>query len=77
MFQNLSDKDKKKNKKQADKTLKTMGISASVLMALLIYSTYKGSEALSGGNYIMGLGFIAVLIGLAFILQIKKVKIVK
>lgn len=68
MFNNLNEQDTQKN-------LKLMLLSASVLIALFIYTLIKSDSAMEGGTYYFGIGFLILLMVLAFYLQKYKSKI--
>ena len=69
MFQNLN------NSKKIDNNLKLMSISAIVLIVLFVYTIIKSDNAMSGGSYYIGVGFLFVLMGIAFFLQKYKSKV--
>ena len=69
MFQNLN------NSKKIDNNLKLMSISAIVLIVLFVYTIIKSDNAMSGGSYYIGVGFLFVLMGIAFFLQKYKLKV--
>lgn len=56
-----------KNKKNIDKNLKLMGMSAIVLVILFFYTIYKSSSHIQSGSYFVGIIFLGVLLVLAFI----------
>ena len=66
---------KKPNKKDTAKNLKFMMLSASVLIALFIYTLIKSDSAMQGGSYYLGIGFLLFLMVLSFYLQKYKNKI--
>jgi len=70
MFKKLNDEDTNKN-------LKLMMLSASVLIALFIYTLLKSDSAMKGGSYFIGIGFLLVLLVISFYLQKYKEKIRK
>ena len=70
MFKKLNDEDTNKN-------LKLMMLSASVLIALFIYTLIKSDSAMQGGSYYIGIGFLLVLLLISFYLQKYKEKIQK
>ena len=70
MFKKLNDEDTNKN-------LKLMMLSASVLVALFIYTLIKSDSAMQGGSYYLGIGFLLVLLLISFYLQKYKEKIRK
>jgi len=70
MFDNLNNKNEDLNK-----NLKTMSISALILIALFIYVLLKGDNVMQNGNYYMGMIFLFILMILAFVLQKYKHKI--
>lgn len=63
------------NKKNIDKNLKLMIISAVVLLVLFGYTMYKGSVNIKGSSYYIGIIFLFVLLFLSFIIKIKQDKI--
>jgi ATP-dependent metalloprotease FtsH len=66
---------KKSNEKDTTKNLKFMMLSASVLIALFIYTLIKSDSAMKGGSYYLGIGFLFFLMVLSFYLQKYKNKI--
>jgi ATP-dependent metalloprotease FtsH len=70
MFKKLNDEDTNKN-------LKLMMLSASVLIALFLYTLVKSDSAIKGGSYYLGIGFLLVLLVISFYLQKYKEKIRK
>jgi cell division protease FtsH len=70
MFKKIDPEDSKKN-------LKLMMLSASVLIALFIYTSIKSDSVMQGGTYYFGVAFLLVLMVLAFYLQKYKEKIQK
>ena len=63
------------NKKNIDKNLKLMIISAVVLLVLFGYTMYKGSVNIKGSSYYIGIIFLFVLLFLSFVIKIKQDKI--
>jgi len=68
---------KKINEEDTQKNLKLMLLSASVLVALFIYTLIKSDSAMQGGSYYLGIGFLLLLMVLSFYLQKYKSKIRK
>jgi ATP-dependent metalloprotease FtsH len=66
---------RKINPEETKKNLKLMMLSASVLIALFIYSLLKSDSIIQGGSYYVGIGFLLFLMVLAFYLQKYKEKI--
>ena len=66
---------KKPNEKDTAKNLKFMMLSASILIALFIYTLIKSDSAMEGGSYYLGIGFLLFLMILSFYLQKYKNKI--
>ena len=65
------------NKYDFEKNLKMMAISASVLIALFIFTIYKSSSHIEGVKYYLGLGFLFILLIASFSLRFYKDKIRK
>lgn len=65
------------NSKSIDKNFKLMIISALVLVILFIYTIYKSKTVIEGTTYYLGIGFLFVLLILAFVLKLKQEKIRK
>ncbi|WP_198306343.1 AAA family ATPase [Arcobacter vandammei] len=65
------------NNKSIDKNFKLMIISALVLLILFIYTMYKSKSVIEGTTYYLGIGFLFVLLVLAFVLKLKQEKIRK
>lgn len=63
------------NKKNIDKNLKLMFISAIVLLVLFGYTMYKSSVNIKGSSYYIGIIFLFVLLFLSFVIKIKQDKI--
>lgn len=63
------------NKKNIDKNLKLMAISAIVLLILFIYTIYKSSSHIQGSSYYVGIIFLFVLLFLALLLKFKEDKV--
>ncbi len=74
MFQNFSNNN---NKKNIEKNLKLMAMSALILLALLIYTLYKSSENIQSSTYYVGLIFLFILLFLSFLLKFYKDKLKK
>ncbi len=68
---------KKLNNEDTNKNLKLMMLSASVLIALFLYTLIKSDSAIQGGSYYIGIGFLLVLLLISFYLQKYKEKIQK
>ncbi len=60
-----------------DKNIKLMFISASVLMVLFFYTMYKSSVIIQNSSYYLGIGFLFVLLIVAFVLRLNQDKIKK
>ena len=58
-----------------DKNLKLMVLSASILVALFIYTIYKSSSHIEGTQYYIGLFFLFILLFAAFGLRFYKDKL--
>mgnify|MGYP000520684691 CR=1 FL=1 len=67
----------KNNQDNADKTLKLMLLSSSVLVGLFIYIMIKGDSSFNNGSYIIGIVFLFSLMFVAFLLNKYKEKIRK
>ncbi len=65
------------NSKNIDKNFKLMIISALVLLILFIYTMYKSKTLIEGTTYYLGIGFLFVLLVLAFVLKLKQEKVRK
>jgi len=52
-----------------------MAISAIVLLILFVYTLYKGGSHIQGGSYYIGIGFLFVLLFVAFIVKLKQDKL--
>ena len=63
------------NKKNIDKNLKLMAISAIVLLILFVYTIYKSSSHIQGSSYYVGIVFLFILLFLALILKFKEDKV--
>ena len=63
------------DKKALDKNFKLMAISAIVLLILFVYTLYKGGSHIEGGSYYLGIGFLFVLLFVAFIVKLKQDKL--
>jgi cell division protease FtsH len=63
------------DKKALDKNFKLMAISAIVLLILFVYTLYKGGSHIQGGSYYLGIGFLFVLLFVAFIVKLKQDKL--
>ncbi|NCB13289.1 MAG: AAA family ATPase, partial [Erysipelotrichia bacterium] len=63
------------NKKNIDKNLKLMAISAIVLLILFVYTIYKSSSHIQGSSYYVGIIFLFVLLFLALLLKFKEDKV--
>tara|TARA_B100001063_G_scaffold228863_1_gene240566 strand:+ start:1668 stop:3134 length:1467 start_codon:yes stop_codon:yes gene_type:complete len=63
------------DKKALDKNFKLMAISAIVLLILFVYTLYKGGSHIQGGSYYIGIGFLFVLLFVAFIVKLKQDKL--
>lgn len=63
------------NKKEIDKNFKLMVISAIVLLILFVYTIYKSSSVIEGTTYYLGIGFLFILLILAFFIKLKQEKI--
>jgi cell division protease FtsH len=63
------------NKKNLDKNLKLMAISALVLLILFLYTIYKSSTHIQGSSYYIGIIFLFVLLFLALLLRLKQDKV--
>jgi len=63
------------NKKNIDKNLKLMAISAIVLLILFVYTIYKSSSHIQGSSYYVGIIFLFILLFLALILKFKEDKV--
>ena len=63
------------DKKALDKNFKLMAISAVVLLILFVYTLYKGGSHIEGGSYYIGIGFLFVLLFVAFIVKLKQDKL--
>jgi ATP-dependent metalloprotease FtsH len=70
MFKTLDD-----NSVNLDKNLKLMSISAIVLVVLFIYTIFKSDTAIHNGSYLIGIGFLFILMFVAFFLQKYKLKL--
>ena len=68
---------KKPNMKDTNKNMKLMMLSASVLVALFIYTLLKSDSVMKGGSYYLGIGFLLVLLVISFYLQKYKEKVRK
>lgn len=78
MFPDFNKNDKNiqdSDKKNFDRNLKLMSLSAAALVALFIYTLYKSSSNIQGSSYYFGLGFLFVMLFLAIGLQFYKDKI--
>ena len=63
------------NKKNIDKNLKLMAMSAIVLLILFVYTIYKSSSHIQGSSYYVGIVFLFILLFLALILKFKEDKV--
>ncbi|MCB9097856.1 MAG: AAA family ATPase [Arcobacter sp.] len=63
------------NKKNIDKNLKLMAMSAIVLLILFVYTIYKSSSHIQGSSYYVGIIFLFILLFLALILKFKEDKV--
>lgn len=63
------------NKKNIDKNLKLMAISAIVLLILFVYTLYKSSSTIQGSSYYLGVIFLFILLFLALFLKLKEDKV--
>ena len=63
------------DKKALDKNFKLMSISAIVLLILFVYTLYKGGSHIQGGSYYLGIGFLFILLFVAFIVKLKQDKL--
>ncbi|RXJ84643.1 AAA family ATPase [Arcobacter cloacae] len=63
------------NKKNIDKNLKLMAMSAIVLLILFVYTIYKSSSHIQGSSYYIGIVFLFILLFLALILKFKEDKV--
>ena len=66
-----------KNNKNSEKNLKLMGLSASVLVGLFIYTIIKSDSVMQNGSYFLGIGFLLALMTASFYIQKYKNKIRK
>ncbi len=64
-----------KTDKNLDKNFKLMAISAIVLLILFLYTIYKSSAHIQNSSYYLGIGFLFVLLGFAFVLKFNQEKI--
>src|SRR5574344_1378392 len=65
------------NSRNIDKNFKLMIISALILVILFVYTIYKSKTVIEGTTYYLGIGFLFILLILAFILKLKQEKIRK
>jgi len=63
------------SKKDIDKNLKMMSVSAAVLIALFVYTIYKSSSHIEGTQYYIGLVFLFILLVAAFGLRFYRGKL--
>jgi len=70
MFKKLDETDPQKN-------FKLMILSASILVALFIYTTIKSNSIVHNSNYIYGIGFLLILMTISFYMQKYKEKVRK
>jgi len=61
--------------KNLDKNFKFMAISAMILLLLFLYVIYKSEASIQSSSYFMGIAFLFILLGLAFLLKVKQDKI--
>ena len=54
------------NKKNIDKNLKLMAMSAIVLLILFVYTIYKSSSHIQGSSYYVGIVFLFILTFIKF-----------
>ncbi|WP_228712672.1 AAA family ATPase [Halarcobacter mediterraneus] len=76
MWQNFNN-NKNDNKKNLDKSIKLMAISAIVLLVLFIYTLYKSSAHVESGSYYFGIIFLLGLLSFAIFARLKQDKIQK
>jgi len=63
------------DKKNFDKNLKMMSISAAILIALFVYTIYKSSSHIQGSSYYIGIGFLFILLFASFGLRFYRERI--
>ena len=63
--------------KNLDKNFKLMAISAIVLIVLFLYTIYKSSAHIQNSSYYIGVGFLFILLIVAFVLKLNQDKIKK
>ena len=63
------------DKKNLDKNVKLMTISAIVLLVLFFYTLFKSKDFIQSPSYNFGIGFLLILFGIAIFIKIKERKL--
>ncbi len=63
------------NKKNLDKNVKLMAISAIVLFVLFIYTLFKSKDFIQSPSYNFGIGFLLILFVIAIVIKVKEKKL--
>ena len=63
------------NKKNLDKNVKLMAISAIVLFVLFIYTLFKSKDFIQSPSYNFGIGFLLILFVIAIFIKVKEKKL--